>query len=286
MLSFWNLVEAHVLRALRSDHGVSIKALREALCFAEGELKVKRLLLSKELSVGGGRLFVDRYGELIKLSASGQIAMRHILEAHLRRVEWDQWQFPVRLYPFVASEALSAERPIAIDPSLAFGRPVVLRRGITTSVIAERIDAGESLEALAADYDLSVAEIEGAILYQRAPLTCTDRPLPRPGPPCGQLLRPVARIGRHLQPRPRPVALSDRVSGVPFFGQAPRLAVSLRPTGPLSKVRTPVARIEPTVGRPGGVLRHPSAVAERRLRPSRQPRRPCARTNRVLGRIG
>lgn len=168
MLSFWNLVEAHVLRALRSDHGVSVKALRQALRFAEGELKVKRLLLSKELSAGGGRLFLDRYGELIELSASGQIAMRHVLEAHLRRVEWDQWQFPVRLYPFVAAEALSAERPIAIDPSLAFGRPVVLRRGITTAVIAERIDAGESIEALAADYDLSVAEIEAAILYERA----------------------------------------------------------------------------------------------------------------------
>ena len=171
MLSFWNLVEAHVLRALRSDHGVSVKALREALGFAEGELKVKRLLLSKELSAGGGRLFLDRYGELIELSASGQIAMRHVLGAHLRRVEWDQWQFPVRLYPFVASEALSAERPIAIDPSLAFGRPVALRRGITTSVIVERIDAGESIAALAADYDLSAAEIEEAILY--------DRPLER-----------------------------------------------------------------------------------------------------------
>ena len=168
MLSFWNLVEAHVLRALRSDQGVSIKALRQALRFAEGELKVKRLLLSKELLAGGGRLFLDRYGELIDLSASGQIAMRHVLEAHLKRVEWDQWQFPVRLYPFVASEALSAERPIAIDPSLAFGRPVVLRRGITTAVIAERIDAGESIEGLAADYDLSVGEIEEAILYERA----------------------------------------------------------------------------------------------------------------------
>ncbi len=27
-LSFWNLIEAHVLRALRTEHGVSIKAVR------------------------------------------------------------------------------------------------------------------------------------------------------------------------------------------------------------------------------------------------------------------
>jgi hypothetical protein len=35
LLSFWNLVEVHVLRALRSDYAVSIRAVREALSFAE-----------------------------------------------------------------------------------------------------------------------------------------------------------------------------------------------------------------------------------------------------------
>lgn len=30
-LSFWNLIEAHVLRALRTDHGVSLNALRQAI---------------------------------------------------------------------------------------------------------------------------------------------------------------------------------------------------------------------------------------------------------------
>jgi uncharacterized protein (DUF433 family) len=35
-------------------------------------------------------------------------------------------------------------------------------------VIAERIDAGESVEALAEDYDLAPAEVEEAVLYERA----------------------------------------------------------------------------------------------------------------------
>lgn len=45
---------------------------------------------------------------------------------------------------------------------------MVLKRGITTEVIAGRIDAGESVEALAADYDLEPAEIEQAVVYERA----------------------------------------------------------------------------------------------------------------------
>jgi uncharacterized protein (DUF433 family) len=40
--------------------------------------------------------------------------------------------------------------------------------GITTGAIAERIDAGEALADLAEDYGLTSAEIEDAVLYERA----------------------------------------------------------------------------------------------------------------------
>ena len=167
-LSFWNLIEAHVLRALRTEHGVSVRDVRKALQYAERELRIQRLLLRRELCSHAGQLFVERYGELISLSTSGQIAMKRLLEEHLKRVDWDEWKFPVRLYPFLVSEVMTADRPIAIDPKIAFGRPVVLKRGITTEVIAGRIDVGESVEDLAADYDLEPAEIEQAVVYERA----------------------------------------------------------------------------------------------------------------------
>jgi uncharacterized protein (DUF433 family) len=167
-LSFWNLIEAHVLRSLRTDHGVSMEALRKALHYAEKALNVERLLLNPELRTDAGKLLLDRYGELIELSASGQIAMRHMFNEHLARVEWDEWKFPVRLYPFSSSSTPADNRPIAIDAQIAFGRPVIASRGISTSVIAERIDAGESAADLADDYDLSEREIEEAVLYERA----------------------------------------------------------------------------------------------------------------------
>ncbi len=167
-LSFWNLVEAHVLRSLRTDHGVSLKALRQALQYAERSLKIDRLLLRKELRTDAGQIFLDRYGQLISLSASGQLAMRKLFEEHLKRVEWDEWKFPIRLYPFVSSETLTSEMPIAIDAQVAFGRPVIRRVGITTGTIADRIDAGETVADLSTDYGLSEAEIEQAVIYERA----------------------------------------------------------------------------------------------------------------------
>lgn len=167
LLSFYNLIEAHVLRALRTEHGVSIKALRESITYAERELKVDRLLLREDLRTHAGRVLLDHYGELIDLSASGQIALRKVFQDHLARVEWDPWQFPVRLYPFQTAVS-DGRRPIAIDPHIAFGRPVLAARGISTHAIAERLDAGETVDDLAADYDLTPADIEQAALYERA----------------------------------------------------------------------------------------------------------------------
>jgi len=167
LLSFYNLIEAHVLRALRTEHGVSIRKLRDSIAYAERTLQLDRLLLREDLHTHGGRVLLDRYGQLIDLSASGQIAIRKALEEHLARVEWDAWKFPVRLYPYPTA-ALDGNRPIAIDANVAFGRPVLVARGVSTHAIAERLDAGESVADLAADYDLAPSDIEQAALYERA----------------------------------------------------------------------------------------------------------------------
>lgn len=166
-LSFMNLIEAHVLRALRTDHGVSIRAVRDALDYVEKNLGIKRLLANQELRTRAGELLLDRYVELVNLNRSGQLVMRKLLENHLGRVEWDLSNVPLRLFPFVISAPLE-RRAIAIDPHISFGRPVVVSKGISTAVIAERIDVGETVEDLALDYGLEEEEVEAALLYERA----------------------------------------------------------------------------------------------------------------------
>lgn len=168
VLSFWDLVEAHVLRALRTDHGVPVKALRDAISYAETTLKIDKLLLRPDLLTGANHVLLKRYGQLIDLSASGQLAMRKVLEAHLRRVEWDSERLPFRLFPFVSADGAVFEKTIAIDPRVAFGRPIVERAGISTDAIARRLDAGETVDALADDYELTTGEIEQAAVYERA----------------------------------------------------------------------------------------------------------------------
>lgn len=166
MLSFSNLVEAHVLWSLRTKHGVSIKAVRDALKYAQDKLRISRLLLSKQLRTDDASLFLERYSELINLSRSGQLVMQKLFEAYISRIEWDRDELPARLYPFVSNDWETEAREIVIDPFISFGRPIVKSKGITTAIIVSRIDAGETVPELAMDYGISSSEIESAIIYE------------------------------------------------------------------------------------------------------------------------
>ena len=158
-LSFHNLVEAYTLRALRTTHNVSIAKAREALDFAEVTYRIDRLLLRPELRTSAGELFLKKYGELVNLNRSGQIAMKHMLKEHLNRIELDSVHIPTRFY-------LSVSRTIVIDHKIAFGRPIVSRRAISTAAIVDRLNAHESVQAIARDYGLTPDEVGEATVYE------------------------------------------------------------------------------------------------------------------------
>lgn len=83
-----------------------------------------------------------------------------------RCVEVNQYGTPVRFYPPYPGRGL--HRVIAIDPRIAFGRPIVLRTGVSARVIDTRIRNGERFRDIAADYGLTAAEIRQALLFERA----------------------------------------------------------------------------------------------------------------------
>ena len=167
LLSFLNLIEAHVLWSVRNKHSVPLRAVRTALSYAERELEVTRLLIRPELWATGRELFLHRYSELINLSKTGQLVMRRLLENSLQRVERDESDFPIRLFPF-SRDSQTRDRLIVIDPRIAFGKPVIARTGVSAAVLAQRVDAGEELGDVAHDYDLEVTEVEEALVYVRA----------------------------------------------------------------------------------------------------------------------
>lgn len=161
--SFLNLVELHVLAAIRRKHAVSMPKVRDAIKYLERHIGKAHPLISRELQTDGLDLFIEEYGKLVNISQSGQHAMREILEAALQRIERDRAGIPIKLYPFTRSRIENAPAMVVINPGLSAGRPVIAGTGVATEVIAERYKAGDSIKALARDYERTAAEIEEAI---------------------------------------------------------------------------------------------------------------------------
>ncbi len=63
---------------------------------------------------------------------------------------------------------MEGPKPIVIDSAIAFGRPIIARKSVSTAVIVDRMDAGESVAEIAKDYDLTQQEVEEAVVYERA----------------------------------------------------------------------------------------------------------------------
>jgi uncharacterized protein (DUF433 family) len=167
LLSFVNVVEAYVLNALRREHEIPLRKGRAVLRL------LKRLfpgeshpLADRNLLTEDREVFVEHFGALV--SAPGGLAIREMLQAHLKRVDRDPMGRASRLYLFTrkavdAPSLLREPRLVMMDPEIQFGRPVLVGTGIPTLVIADRYKAGESIADLARDYDRPPEEIEEAI---------------------------------------------------------------------------------------------------------------------------
>lgn len=167
-LSFTNVIEVFVLRALRTTHDVPMQRVREAIAIAEHELGIDRLLIHRGLKTDASKLFLDTYSNVVELSRSGQYIMRKVLESYLKRVDFARDDLPESLFPFPRSMAAEDEKVIEISPFVSFGRPIIREAGVTTIAIVKRLDAGESLETLQKDYAITESQIEEAVLYEYA----------------------------------------------------------------------------------------------------------------------
>ena len=163
LLSFINVVEAHVLDAIRRDHEIPLPKVRKAIDYLSRHFRSPHPLAEHTFQTFGLDLFVQKYGQLVNISQDGQLAIRSLLEAHLRRIEREPTGFPIRLYPFTRKRQPEEPRVVVIDPYVSFGRPVLVGTGIATAMIAERYKAGESIDELADDYGRKRLEIEKAI---------------------------------------------------------------------------------------------------------------------------
>jgi uncharacterized protein (DUF433 family) len=167
MLSFNDLTEVHVLKAVTKTHQVPLQEVRQFVEYLRHHFDSPRPLLDERMLTDGKRLYVEKFGTVIQTSksAAGQMAITVVWESYLKRIRRDDHGVPLRLHPFTRTR-LEDPQLVMIDPRTQFGRPCITDTGVPTAVVAERFKAGESTESIAEDYGRSRIEIEEALRYE------------------------------------------------------------------------------------------------------------------------
>ncbi len=156
LLSFYNLVEAHILRFTTQERNLPMQSVRRALDFVQEAFPDPHPLLTHDFETSGKDLFITTLGTTLNATAYGQSAMREILSQYLKLIPRDAKGLPIRVFP------INSKR-LAIDPYFASGKPIVRDRGITASVLWGRHKSGENFVEIGEDYGISPSEVKEAI---------------------------------------------------------------------------------------------------------------------------
>ncbi|MBI5364943.1 MAG: DUF433 domain-containing protein [Planctomycetes bacterium] len=165
-LSFQNLVELHVLSAIRRQHRIPLQNVRRAVEFLEKRLRTHHPLATRKILTDGRDLLVELGPHFLNLSRGGQVELG-IVDAYLERIEFGRHGELLRLFPFTTVVIAEDARTIVIDPRVQFGRPCIRGTGVPTSSIADRFHAGETIASLVDDFGVTREQVEDAIRYER-----------------------------------------------------------------------------------------------------------------------
>lgn len=170
-LSFTNLIEAHVLQAIRRVHKVKMSKVREAMTELRREFESRHPLAEIDLYTEGKNIIV-LYGGYTNMSHGKQMEMNEVISLYLKRVERDEDKL-IRFYPFFQEPRVKGpgieDQPkiISVNPFVSFGRTVIADTNIRTEAIAERFFAGDSIDELSRDFELDKSNIEAAVRFER-----------------------------------------------------------------------------------------------------------------------
>lgn len=165
-ISFHDLLEVQFVHAFR-EHGVSLQTIRVASQRARELFKTDYPFTSQQFRTDGRTIFasaIEETGETELLDlVKQQYAFRKIIEPSLRSgIEFGADQLAVRWYPSPRSKA------IVLDPTIAFGKPIVTHGSVRTSVLSDAFNAEGDKNFVARLYEVPVAAVDAAIAFEES----------------------------------------------------------------------------------------------------------------------
>ena len=165
-ITFADLLEVRFLNAFR-EHGVSWGAVRIASQRAADILGLRHPFSSRRFSTDGRTILADLVSEtgdevLLDL-VRNQYELRRLIDQYLHgEIDFGGHDEPVRWWPMPGSSR------IVIDPHRALGAPIVNVEGVPTQVLARAAAVEDSIEVVAALFDVDPESVAEAVEFERS----------------------------------------------------------------------------------------------------------------------
>lgn len=168
-MTWGEVVEATFLRAYRVERGVSMQTLRPLIALLREEFEVPYPLAHFEPFVDGKRgMMLELQDEaglandlwLVTKGPHGQFVLNPLVEReYLDKVDFAEGgrREAQRLHP------LGKTSPVVIDPRRSSGAASI--RGVRCEVLADLVDAGEPMELVAHDHEVTMDELRQALAF-------------------------------------------------------------------------------------------------------------------------
>lgn len=160
-------IEAAMLREYRRTHRVPMAELRDFIEDLRQKFQVPYPLAHEQPLVSGRRLVykvqMDNKldGDLCLVAyASGQYLLTPASQAFYDRVQFDE-EVAASWRPHSDPNS-----PVRCNPSVRFGKPAI--EGISTAVLWEHDEAGESPDEIAKEFELSTEQVRWALAYENS----------------------------------------------------------------------------------------------------------------------
>lgn len=162
-ISFRDLIELRFVKAFR-DYGLSLQTIRSCLEKAAEEVRDPRPFSTQRFRTDGKTIFLEiteglEDPKLLDLKHR-QNVFRAIVAPSFKDLEFDA-EAVARWYPLGKPSS-----SIVVDPRFSFGRPIA-GYGVPTEIIRDAILAEGSEKRVASLYDLPLAVVAEAALFER-----------------------------------------------------------------------------------------------------------------------
>lgn len=161
-LGFRDLIELKFVKAFMNA-GLTLNAIRRCMAAAKEMIEDERPFSTRRFRTDGRSIFFEiaggaEQGQLIDLRTR-QYQMGSVIERTFRDLDVED-DFVARWRPH------NGKASIVLDPTRAFGRPIVADFGVPTEVLADAVTAEGSIDAAAHAFEVPASVVRDAVSFE------------------------------------------------------------------------------------------------------------------------